>query len=212
MAVFLCFILLSCFCSLFYSFNVYNQGISGFKTAGGAIGELRLSKGSKTALGMFRKKQLRSEKQSGILITDDQYADAYKAWMDANDFLPTTAPAYLTEVECRAKFSVIANAIKDANAAVSMVRNDPVVFSFGDAKLQDSFASWATRLESEAEARALLVRSPALMSLANKQVLEAKQDSIYQSYFWSYFGAVTRLPTKALLAVLKPIKRAMMAK
>jgi len=75
----------------------------------------------------------------------------------------------------------------------------------------ESFQSWATRLESEEEARLLLVRAPALMSLSNEKVVDADKNEIIQSYFWSYFGAATRVPTKALLALLKPVKKAMMS-
>ena len=58
----------------------------------------------------------------GIVIPDCDKEAAYMSWLDANDFLPETAPAYMTESECKAKFTVLANAIKDSSAAVAMVR------------------------------------------------------------------------------------------
>ncbi len=170
-----------------------------------------VQEGGRTALGMFNfGGRKASPATRGIPISQDEKAAAVTIWMDANDFLPSTAPSYMSEAEIVSKFCVIANAIKDSKAAFAMINNDPIVFSFSDNKLQDSFRDWSIKLESEEKARRLLVRAPALMSLSNQQVLEAGQDAILQSFFWSYVGEATRMPTKALLALLKPVKRAMM--
>jgi hypothetical protein len=162
-----------------------------------------------SSLSLFKK----SSGSSTSKVSNDILNESYNVWLDTNDFLPVTAPAYLTEKQCKDRFSKLANLLGDTDAALAMIRNDPIVFNFEQKTLENSFRCWSKRLDGGSEeALKLLIRNPPLMALQGTAVLEAKPDEIIQSYFWSYFAALFRIPTKVLLTLLKPLKKSIMNK
>ena len=151
-------------------------------------------------------------KQIGIKVSQAAKDKAYEIWLNANDFIPSSAPAYLSEKEVQAKFNSIASIIKDEEAALITCKNDPLIFSFSNDRIKESYLAWVEKLESESKAMELIQMNPPLLALSKKNVLDAGPDLIAQTYFWSYFSVFTRPIGVAILQLLKPIKKSMMSK
>jgi len=65
------------------------------------------------AMFNFAKKRAVPAVAKGIAVSEADKVEAVRIWQDANDFLPNSAPSYLTEAQCKVKFCAIVNAVKD---------------------------------------------------------------------------------------------------
>ena len=170
---------------------------------------------SSTSLSLFNKFGGNSKKNSKAIkttIPKEVLDNAYEIWSNANDFLPESAPSYLSQNDVNIKFSEISNILKSPEQAIILINNDPTVFSFSIDRIKESYEAWCEKLESEEKALKMVQMNPPLLALSEKNVLDAGPDLIAQTYFWSYYAVATRPVGKAILQLLKPLKKSMMSK
>ena len=170
---------------------------------------------SSTCLNLFNKFGGNSNKNSiatKTTIPKETLDNAYEIWNNANDFLPESAPSYLSSRDVHIKFSQISNILKSPEQALILINNDPTVFSFSIDRIKESYEAWCEKLESEEKALMLVQMNPPILALSEKNVLEAGPDLIAQTYFWSYYAVATRPLGKAILQLLKPLKKSMMSR
>ena len=137
-----------------------------------------------------------------------QYNFAYDCWMDQNDGVPVTAPAYLTKEACDGKFQNLVNAVNSIDGALEMLKNDPGVLRFREETVVGSYAAWVRKFDGdESKALELCIRAPMILALKEKVVDATKPSDLSQTIFFSYFAVAFRGPTKFLQMLIKPLFR-----
>ena len=131
---------------------------------------------------------------------------AYECWMDQNDGVPVTAPAYLTKEACDGKFQNLVNAVNSIDGALEMMKNDPGVLRFREETVVGSYAAWVRKFDGdETKAMELCIRAPMILALKEKVVDATKPSDLSQTIFFSYFAVAFRGPTKFLQMLIKPL-------
>lgn len=146
---------------------------------------------------------------AGIKSASPTIADndlAYEYWMDLNDVIPSTAPAFLTKDACIRKFQNLVVATGTTNGALAMLKNDPGVLRFKEETVTESYAAWVRKFDGDKEKTLeLCIRAPMILALKAKVVDSTKESDVYQTIFFSYFAVAFRAPTKLLQTLIKPL-------
>jgi hypothetical protein len=131
---------------------------------------------------------------------------AYEYWMDMNDMIPPTAPAFLTKEGCIKKFQNLVEATGNINGALAMLKNDPGVLRFREETVVESYAAWKRKFDGdESKTLELCIRAPMILALKAKVVDATKESDVAQTIFFSYFAVAFRGPTKLLQMLIKPL-------
>jgi hypothetical protein len=131
---------------------------------------------------------------------------AYEYWMDLNDVIPSTAPAFLTKDACIRKFQNLVVATGSVDGALDMLKNDPGVLRFKEETVSESYAAWVRKFDGDKEKTLeLCIRAPMILALKAKVVDATKESDVYQTIFFSYFAVAFRAPTKFLQTLIKPL-------
>lgn len=131
---------------------------------------------------------------------------AYEYWMDMNDMIPPTAPAFLTKEGCINKFQNLVVATGNIDGALAMLKNDPGVLRFREETIVESYAAWKRKFDGdETKTLELCIRAPMILALKAKVVDATKESDVAQTIFFSYFAVAFRGPTKFLQMLIKPL-------
>lgn len=167
-----------------------------------------------TEIYSFKVASLRSSSSTTALYattksmkpTADEFDLAYQCWMELNDGIPATAPAYLTKEACNGKFQNLVNAVYSVDGALEMLKSDPGVLRFREETVVGSYAAWVRKFDGdETKAMELCIRAPMILALKEKVVDATKPSDLSQTIFFSYFAVAFRGPTKFLQMLIKPL-------